>query len=145
MRNALCVHGVMLSLLIIGFVTMMIGLTMIPNPPTRQVLGTTEEPPVDRTAIIVGSYGFRLSIGGAILDILVILVYSYIVWRENRDVATVQPIEPVIKPILKKGPVIEVIHMRPKTARSAQPEGLEEPSRIAHSLAYSDDQTVSPV
>jgi len=92
MRNALCVHGVMLSLLIIGFVTMMIGLTIIPNPPTRQVLGTTEEPPIDRTAIIVGSYGFRLSIGGAILDILVILVYSYILWRENRDVATVVPV-----------------------------------------------------
>ena len=102
---------------------MMVGLSLIPNPPTRQVLGTTEEPPVDRTAIIVGSYGFRLTIAGVTVDLLILLVYAYIVWRENRDVATVAPVAATphsfdrpethvvsVKPlvsILKKGPAMD--------------------------------------
>ena len=184
MSNTICFHCLMIVILIIGFVVMMVGLSLIPNPPTRKVLGTTEEPPIDRTALVLGSYGFRLAMGGMTVDLIIIAGYLYSVWRENRD-AVVEPLEvqpvtqvqsvpqvqpvtqevvqPVIQevvqpvpqevvqpvpqevvlvkplvPILKKGPVIEHVNMRPRPARSEQPEG---PSRTARSLVYWDDQT----
>jgi len=168
MNNTPCLHCLMLTILVMGFIIMMIGLSLIPDTPTKQTTGTTVDPPVDKTALVVGSYGFRLAMGGLTVDGIIILGYLYAIWKENRDVATVGPLESLVVPqvvlevvpqvvpqvveqtsfvkppvsILKKGPVIEHIHMRSKTARF---EGHEEPSRIAHSLAYSDDQTVSPV
>ena len=172
MNNTPCLHCLMLTILVMGFIIMMIGLSLIPDTPTKQTTGTTVDPPVDKTALVVGSYGFRLAMGGLTVDGIIILGYLYAIWKENRDVATVGPLESLVVPqavvevvpevvpqvvpevvpqpsfvkppvsILKKGPVIEHIYMRSKTARF---EGHEEPSRIAHSLAYLGDQTVSPV
>ena len=171
MNNTPCLHCLMITILVMGFIIMMIGLSLIPDTPTRQTTGTTVDPPVDKTALVVGSYGFRLAMGGLTVDGIIILGYLYAIWKENRGVATVKPLEVVIaqpvpqpvpqplpqaeppseahvvsvKPlisILKKGPVIEHIHMRPMPAC---PEGSEGPSRTARSLVYWDDQTALPV
>ena len=121
MNNTPCLHCLMLTILVVGFIVMMIGLSLIPDTPTKQTNGNTVEPPVDKTAVVVGSYGFRLAMGGMTVDLIIIAGYLYAIWKENRDVSTVAPVAAtphsfdgpethVVKPlvsILKKVTIID--------------------------------------